>query len=61
MVFLGKGFIVEKEKIKSKVTRLDYKTPIVCLECNTRFKRKIGRKTFEIKCPKCKGYDTFPA
>ena len=37
------------------------KTEILCNECGKRFKRTIGINTFEIKCPKCGGYDTEPA
>lgn len=31
-----------------------------CMECGHKFKKKIGRGTVEVKCPKCKGYDTEP-
>lgn len=34
------------------------KSDIHCLECGHTFQRAIGRSTFEIKCPKCGGYDT---
>lgn len=33
-------------------------TQIKCMECGHKFKKKIGKNTTEIKCPKCKGYDT---
>ena len=36
-------------------------TPMQCNECGKKFKKKIGPKTFEVKCPKCGGYDTEPA
>lgn len=36
-------------------------TQMQCMECGHRFKKKIGRNTVEVKCPKCKGYDTEPA
>jgi len=36
------------------------KTPMVCQECGHRFKKTIGKGTFEVKCPKCGGYDTEP-
>jgi len=39
---------------------LGEKTPFRCNECGRRFKRKLTPKTFEVKCPKCKGYDTEP-
>ena len=33
-------------------------TEMICRECGKRFKKKIGLKTFEVKCPKCGSYDT---
>lgn len=36
-------------------------TPMRCNECGKRFKKKIGPRTFEVKCPKCGSYDTEPA
>jgi rubrerythrin len=35
----------------------DGKTELVCNFCGKHFFRKIGPKTFEIKCPKCGEYD----
>ena len=35
-------------------------TPFNCNECGRKFKRKIGKNTYEVKCPKCGGYDTEP-
>jgi Zn finger protein HypA/HybF involved in hydrogenase expression len=32
-----------------------------CMECGHKFKKKLGKNTFEVKCPKCKGYDVEPA
>lgn len=29
-----------------------------CLDCGARFKKKLGPKTTEVKCPKCGSYDT---
>jgi phage FluMu protein Com len=34
------------------------KTPMICLECGHKFSRVIKATTIEVKCPKCKGYDT---
>lgn len=34
------------------------KTQMECMECGHKFKKKIGKKTIEVKCPKCGGYDT---
>lgn len=33
-------------------------TKLKCMECGHQFKKKLGKNTFEVKCPKCKGYDT---
>lgn len=33
---------------------------MICNECGKEFKKKIGPNTFEVKCPKCGGYDTEP-
>lgn len=33
-------------------------TRIVCHECGHTFRKRIGRNTFEVRCPKCHGYDT---
>jgi len=33
-------------------------TKMECLECDEIFYKKIGKHTFEVKCPKCGGYDT---
>jgi hypothetical protein len=36
-------------------------TPMICIECGAKFKKKIGPNTTEVKCPKCGGYDTEPS
>lgn len=33
------------------------KTLLVCLECGHRFRRKLGPRTFEVRCPKCGSVD----
>jgi predicted Zn-ribbon and HTH transcriptional regulator len=38
--------------------RTTQSTPMKCMECGHKFKKKLGRNTTEVKCPKCKGYDT---
>lgn len=35
-------------------------TEMRCNECGKKFKKKLGRNTFEVKCPKCGSYDTEP-
>lgn len=44
----------------NEILKLTAKTPMICLECNHKFKRKIGPKTYEVRCPKCRGFDTMP-
>ena len=34
------------------------KTAMKCIECGKAFKKSIGPKTFEVKCPKCGSTDT---
>jgi DNA-directed RNA polymerase subunit RPC12/RpoP len=36
-------------------------TKMKCMECGKEFKKKLGKSTFEVKCPKCGSYDTEPA
>lgn len=31
-----------------------------CNECERKFKRVIGRTTIEVRCPKCRSFDTEP-
>lgn len=52
--------LVEKY-IGKKVGKNRDKIQMQCMECGARFKKKIGPKTFEVKCPKCGSYDTEPA
>jgi len=35
-------------------------TLMICRECGKEFKKVIGVRTVEVKCPKCGGYDTEP-
>ena len=37
---------------------LEEKTSMICRECGKKFKKTLGKKTVEVKCPKCGGYDT---
>ena len=34
------------------------KTRMLCVECGKTFSKKIGPKTYEVKCPKCHSIDT---
>jgi len=45
----------------AKKGKASNKTEMLCNECNHTFKRVIGKNTFEVRCPKCKGYDTEPS
>jgi len=51
------------EKYLGEVTEAKAAAAITmqCMECDKKFKKKIGPKTFEVKCPKCGSYDTEPA
>lgn len=33
-------------------------TKMICRECDAKFSRVIGPRTYEVRCPKCGGYDT---
>ena len=33
-------------------------TPMKCMDCGAKFKKKIGPKICEVKCPKCGSFDT---
>jgi predicted nucleic acid-binding Zn ribbon protein len=33
-------------------------TKMICRECGHKFRKKVSKKTVEVKCPKCGGYDT---
>lgn len=39
-------------------TNISPKVQMQCLECGKLFKKAIGPKTFEVRCPKCGSYDT---
>jgi DNA-directed RNA polymerase subunit RPC12/RpoP len=30
------------------------------MECGKKFRKAVGKNTFEIKCPGCGGFDTEP-
>ena len=34
------------------------KAQMICHECGKLFKKTITPRTYEVKCPKCGGYDT---
>ena len=38
----------------------DDKLRLICIECGHKFAKKVGPRTYEVKCPKCGGYDTEP-
>ena len=45
---------------KAGMKQKGYATQMQCMECLKKFKKKIGPKTFEVKCPKCGSFDTEP-
>jgi len=56
-----KGTKESVEKIVNKhFLNEDDKTEMKCQECGKEFKKKIGKGTYEVKCPKCGSYDTEP-
>lgn len=48
-------------KFREYINEAKSSTQMQCMECGHKFKKKIGKNTTEVKCPKCKGYDTEPA
>jgi len=48
------------DKIDMFIQEANVSTSMICNECGKKFKKKIGPKTFEVKCPKCGSYDTEP-
>jgi Zn finger protein HypA/HybF involved in hydrogenase expression len=34
------------------------KTSMQCMDCGHQFKKKLGPRTTEVKCPECGSYDT---
>ena len=55
MVTMQEGKYPHLEKYKKSKSG---STQMECMECGHKFKKKIGAKTVEVRCPKCKGYDT---
>jgi len=49
-------YLVEKYIGEAKTSG----TQMKCMECGHKFKKKLGKNTIEVKCPKCKGYDVEP-
>ena len=54
-----KDYLIEIEAIDK--TGPPWTIQMQCMECGKKFKKKLGAKTFEVKCPKCGSYDTEPA
>lgn len=48
-------------KIGRKKLKRNGSTQLVCIECDHKFKKKLGSHTIEVKCPKCGGYDVESA
>lgn len=51
----NRGFLQIKKLDESMLVE---NTPMQCNECGKKFKKKLGKNTFEVKCPKCGSYDT---
>ncbi len=44
--------------MKIDTRKATLKSPMMCVECDHRFSKKITMNTVEVRCPKCGGYDT---
>lgn len=55
------GFKEEYIKKASGMKEAGEATKLKCMECGKDFKKKLGKNTYEVKCPKCGSYDTEPA
>ena len=53
---------MKRSELKEMIQEIikEEKTQMCCMECGNKFNKKIGSRTYEIKCPKCKSYDTEP-
>ena len=56
---------MKKSELKAIIKELIFelneasqKTDMECMECGHKFKKKIGKGTAYVKCPKCGGVDT---
>lgn len=38
-------------------TYKESRVEVSCQECGHQFLKEVSRRTFEIKCPRCKSYD----
>lgn len=48
------------EESRKREAKESTSSPMICRECGRKFRKKIGRDTYEVKCPKCGSYDTEP-
>ena len=57
---VGEEYDPIKEAIRPIVREMlkEVATQMQCNECGKEFKKKLGPKTYEVKCPKCGSYDT---
>lgn len=44
-------------KIEILLNEVSQSVQMICRECGKKFRKKIGKKTVEIKCPKCGSTD----
>jgi len=51
---IHKDYVIQSGLKKAKRVQMR------CNECGHRFKKTIGPRTFEVRCPKCRSYDTEP-
>jgi DNA-directed RNA polymerase subunit RPC12/RpoP len=46
------------DRIDMMIDEASQSTQMICRECGKKFRKKISKKTVEVKCPKCGSYDT---
>lgn len=59
--YLGEGKVSRQDLLKMIKNRKkggSGSTQMECMECGHKFKKKLSSNAVEVKCPKCKGYDT---
>jgi len=48
------------KKILELLDIVEEKVKMVCMECGHKFTKNLSKNTYEVRCPKCHGYDTEP-
>jgi predicted Zn-ribbon and HTH transcriptional regulator len=58
--YLKLSEVEELMAVLGKANEASESTPMICRECGKKFKKNISKNAFDVKCPKCGGYDTEP-